>query len=322
MLGVVPAVSAPETKPTVLLIDDSVDVHRLLRARLKHEPIELADAFTGEEGVAMAKATRPGTVLLDLDMPGMDGFQVLRALKAQPSLAEVPVIVLSASAEADDKVTAFDLGASDYVHKNLTNPGDVLELKARLRASLRLERLVRMLAEQANLDGLTGLGNRKSFDRRWAQEVSENQRYGHPLSLAMFDLDHFKSVNDTFGHPAGDAVLQEFAKVIAANCRGTDIPCRFGGEEFVLILPHTAPADAQQVVDRIRTTLEAKVWPRHPERTITVSIGVAGAPAGSGPVTAEQWIAMGDKALYAAKHGGRNRVVVAEPVGLALAKAG
>lgn len=314
--------STNEAKPTVLLIDDAVDVHRLLRARLKHEPIELADAFTGEDGVAMAKATRPGTVLLDLDMPGMDGFQVLRALKAESNLADVPVIVLSASAEADDKVTAFDLGASDYVYKNLNSPGDVLELKARLRASLRLERLVRMLAEQANLDGLTGLGNRKSFDRRWAQEVSENQRYGHPLSLAMFDLDHFKSVNDTFGHPAGDAVLQEFAKVVVANCRGTDIPCRFGGEEFVLILPHTAPADAQQVVDRIRTTLQAKVWPRHPERTITVSIGVAGAPAGCGPVTTEQWIAMGDKALYAAKHGGRNRVVVADPVGLSLAKAG
>ncbi len=311
-----------EPKPTVLLIDDAVDVHRLLRVRLKHEPIELADAFGGEEGLTMAKAARPGTILLDLDMPGMDGFQVLRALKATPALADVPVIVLSANAEADDKVAAFDLGASDYVHKSLTNPGDVLELKARLRAALRLDRLVRMLAEQANVDGLTALGNRKCFDRRWAQEVSENQRYGHPLSLAMFDLDHFKSVNDTFGHPAGDAVLQEFARVIAANCRGTDIPCRFGGEEFVLILPHTAPADAQMVVDRIRTTLEAKVWAKHPERTITVSIGVAGAPAGSGPVTAEQWIAMGDKALYAAKHGGRNRVVVADAIGLALAKAG
>lgn len=304
-------------KPIVLLIDDSPDVHRLIRVRLRHEPIEVVSANGGAEGLATAKQIKPATILLDLDMPGMDGFEVLRALKRDPELANTPVIVLSGMSEADDKVTAFDLGAADYVTKSFEKPSDLAELRARLRASLRVERLLRLLAERAELDGLTGLGNRVQFNRRWSQEVAGNQRYGKALSLALFDIDHFKRINDTYGHPAGDAVLMEFAKQLFASCRQTDVACRLGGEEFALIMTETALEGAAQVADRVRQGLMATRWPRHPEHVVTVSAGVIGATTGANGATPELWFEAADKALYAAKHGGRNRVVTGAAENLA-----
>ncbi|MBL8759384.1 MAG: diguanylate cyclase [Phycisphaerae bacterium] len=302
-----------EPKPTVLLIDDSIDTHRLLRARLKHEAMELLDAFSGEDGLATAKQVKPSLILLDLDMPGMDGFTVLRQLKGDSATATIPVVVLSGTRESEDRITAFDLGAADFITKNLNDPADLAELRARLRAALRMERLLRLLSERAEIDGLTGLGNRAQFNRRFTQELAENQRYGHPFSLAVFDADHFKKVNDTFGHPAGDEVLVGLGKIITASCRQTDVPCRFGGEEFALIMPNTTPADAKVVCERIRQALQAQVWPRHPEHQVTCSAGIAGADGATG-LTAEQLLEAADKALYEAKKSGRNRVVLAEPV--------
>ncbi len=307
-----------EPKPTVLLIDDAVDTHRLLHARLKHENMELLDASSGEEGLAMARQQKPSLILLDLDMPGLDGFTVLRQLKGDAATATIPVVVLSGIRESEDRITAFDLGASDFITKNFNDPADLAELRARLRAVLRLERLLRLLSERAEIDGLTGLGNRAQFNRRFAQELAENQRYGHPFALAVFDCDHFKKVNDTFGHPAGDEVLVGLGKIITQSCRQTDVACRFGGEEFVLIMPNTAPADALIVCERIRTTLAGVVWPRHPAHQVTCSAGIAGAE-GATSLSPEQMLDAADKALYAAKKAGRNRVIIAEP---SLAKAG
>lgn len=301
-----------EPKPKLLIIDDSEDTHKQLRARLKYEHLELLSATGGQAGIDVALAERPACILLDLDMPGLDGFQVLRALKAEQVTTNTPVVVLSGTNSPDDKVTAFDLGASDFVVKSLSNAGDIAELKARIRAVLRMERLVRMLADRAELDGLTGLGNRAAFNRRWAQAVAENKRYGHPLTLMLLDLDHFKRVNDAFGHPAGDEVLVEFSRVVQASCRQTDIPCRFGGEEFAVVLTSTGPIDAGVVAERIRSSLQATNWPRHPEHKVTVSIGLAGCDlAAPADTTPEGWIERCDKALYEAKHGGRNRVVTA-----------
>ncbi len=311
------ALATDDTKPIVLLIDDSVDVHRLLRARLKHEHIQLVATTSGLEGVEFAKGHGPSTILLDLDMPGVDGFETLRALKEEGTTHNIPVIVLSGMDDSEDKVTAFDLGATDYV----TKPCDLAELRARLRASLRLDHLLRLLAERADVDGLTGLSNRSHFDKRWAAEVEECKRYGTPLSIALLDIDHFKSVNDTYGHPAGDEVLAEFAQLIAKSCRTSDIPCRYGGEEFAMIMPHTSPEDAKVVCERIRQSLRAMEWPRHPERVITVSIGVAGC-AGGCTQTPEQWLEQADQCLYGAKRAGRDRVATKDLGGPAMAKAG
>jgi two-component system, cell cycle response regulator len=308
-MGTVKMTTTPanyDSTPMVLIIDDSPEVHRLLRARLRHEEISLVSAYSGAEGVSTAAAKIPALVLLDLDMADMDGFEVLRRLKEQSCTLEIPVIVLSGLHGAQDKVSAFDLGAVDYI----TKPFNLTELRVRVRSALRLHRLVQMLAQRAHIDGLTGLWNRAHFDKRWSDEVAECTRHGRALSLAMMDVDHFKAVNDIFGHPAGDAVLQGLAKVFERECRREDIACRYGGEEFAMIMPETGPDDAARVCERIRLALRETVWARHPDRRISLSIGIAGAMRG-GSVAAEKWLEVADRALYSAKQAGRDAMMVA-----------
>jgi two-component system, cell cycle response regulator len=314
-------VATEGNKPRVLLVDDSVVVHRLLQARLKHEDIALETCLSGAEALERVKGNPPSVVLLDLQMPDIDGFEVLRRLKDSAATHNLPVIVLSGRTGSEDKVAAFDLGATDYV----TKPCDMAELRARLRAALRTERLMRLLAERAEVDGLTGLANRAAFNKRWAEKVAEVQRYKCALCMAMIDADHFKRINDTYGHPAGDQVLQTIAQLIQQECRTPDVVCRFGGEEFALIMPNTAPADGAGVAERIRASIAQVVWPRHPEHSVTVSIGLAGTAANGPCVPAEQWLDMADKNLYQAKHSGRNRVIwndIGTLLPLQLAKAG
>ena len=319
-MGIIPPnLPVEEAKSLVLVIDDSPDVHRLLKARLRQEAVDLLHAESGQAGIKLAVETNPVVILLDLDMPEMDGFEVLRALKDNPKTLEIPVIILSGLQSPQEKVTAFDLGAVDYI----TKPFDLTELRVRVRSALRMYRLLQMLSQRAQIDGLTGLWNRAYFQTRWSEEVSRSSRHNRPLSVAMFDADHFKSINDTYGHPAGDSVLQGIGKVLQREARASDICARYGGEEFVVIMPDTAPADAKVFCERVRTAIEAVSWPRHPERKVTCSIGIAGA-AESVLLTPEQWIELADRNLYAAKKGGRNQSVITDvsPAALKLAKAG
>lgn len=292
-------------RPIVLVVDDSPLVHRLLKARLRDEAIELRHAHSGKEALDIIHGNDIATVLLDLNMPEMDGFEVLRALGNSESGTHVPVIVLSGQQDSQDKVMAFALGAIDYI----TKPFDLAELRARLRSSLRLHRLVRMLSERAQMDGLTGLWNRSHLDERLEQLVTTAERSNRPLSVALLDLDHFKSINDNYGHPAGDAALQGTAEILTASARTSDIACRYGGEEFAILMPETTPEQAQVLCDRIREAMEARHWPAHPDRKITVSIGLCGSDGATGQPP-EQWLAHADAALYRAKEGGRNRVIV------------
>lgn len=296
-----------EETPRVLIIDDSPEVHRLLKARLRHEEIELSSAHSGAEGIRLAASSMPALVLLDLDMADMDGFEVLRRLKNEATTLDIPVIVLSGLHGAQDKVSAFDLGAVDYI----TKPFNLTELRVRLRSALRLHRLVQMLAQRAHIDGLTGLWNRAHFDKRWSDEVAECIRHGMALSLAMMDIDHFKLVNDAFGHPAGDAVLQGLARIFEHVCRREDVACRYGGEEFALIMPQTRPDDAARLCDRIRTAVREMVWPRHPDRNVTLSIGIAGSSR-VGKMDAARWLEIADRTLYSAKQAGRDTLLVTD----------
>ena len=296
-----------EARPVVLVIDDSADVHRLLKARLKQEEVELVSTVNPREGLELAARLAPAVVLLDLDMPDMDGFQVLRALKDNQATHHVPVMILSGMSSMQDKVTAFELGAIDYV----TKPFEFTELRVRLRSALRVHRLLTMLSSRAQLDGLTGLWNRSYFDSRLADEASRCSRHGRPFSLAIVDCDHFKSINDTFGHPAGDAVLQGLAKILRHECRQVDVVCRFGGEEFVILMPDTKPADAAAMSERIRQAIEQTVWSRHPERKVTASFGVVGVD-GACSAGASAWLEEADRNLYISKRGGRNKVTTSE----------
>jgi two-component system, cell cycle response regulator len=294
-------------RPRVLAIDDSDLVHRLLRARLRHERIDLHSVHTADEGIAAAKKLQPEVILLDIDLEDLDGFEVLARLKADPITRDIAVIFVSASNETMDRVRGLDLGAVDFVGK----PFDVGELKARVRSALRMQRLVKMLAQRAQLDGLTGLWNRAYLDDRLEAETASAIRYGNSLSLVLCDLDRFKSLNDSYGHPFGDEVLERTAGILGSG-RSPDVACRYGGEEFALIAPGTDLMETMEVAERHRVRISEIQWTDRPGVRISASFGVADLSCISGAPTPEKLIAAADQALYRAKKAGRNQVVAAD----------
>jgi two-component system, cell cycle response regulator len=310
-----------DARQSVLVIDDAEEIHDLVDARLRAEGVEILHALDAETGLALARERRPDLFLLDLDLPGRGGLDVCRELKADLDLASIPVIILTGTIEVSAKVKAFDAGAIDYV----TKPFDAVELRARVRAALRTKRYQDLLATRAQLDGLTGLWNRAYFDTRLAEDVAVASRYGRPLGLLMIDIDHFKRLNDRHGHPFGDAVLRLVASTIVACLRTSDVPCRYGGEEFGVIMRETDAEAACQVAERIRDAVDA-MSAGPPERPIhvTVSVGSCGADRLTGDLTPAAFVATADQGLYSAKRTGRNRVCCGsqEPVEAAPLPAG
>ena len=301
------SVNANAAPARLLAIDDSSLIHRLLKTRLASERLEVFCAANGEEGLRLARAMQPEVILLDYNMPDMTGFEVLLELQGDQITRSIPVILVSGEADTDLKVRAFELGAIDFVLK----PFNSAEMRARVRSAVRMSTMIRMLAQRAQLDGLTGLWNREHFDRRLSQELNSGDRYAHAVSLVMCDLDHFKQINDSFGHPFGDQVLEEFAHQLGV-CRDIDICCRYGGEEFAIILPQTAAEEAATMVERLRTRLTETTWRDHDDLVVTASFGISDT-ARIDPVTAYELVSSADKALYAAKHNGRNRIEIAPP---------
>ena len=304
--------AAPPGVPRVLVIDDSPDSHALLAARLRSERLELITAMNAHQGVELALERAPDLVLLDLDLPDVSGLDVCRRLQTDPRTMNVPVLFLTGTEDPSVKAAALDLGAVDYV----TKPFDPAELRARVRSALRTKHYHDMLATRAQLDGLTGLWNREYFDRRLQEELSAAQRHGQPLSIALIDLDHFKRVNDTYGHPFGDHTLQAFAAGLTRTVRTSDVACRYGGEEFVVILRQTGAMEALKAAERMRSMVaQLKLHSRGQPVPVTASLGVAALEQQSSAkppsVRPELLIQAADTALYRAKNEGRNRVVLA-----------
>ena len=289
----------------LLTIDDSPWVHRLLRGRLRHERLEMHSAMTGVQGLEVARTLLPDVILLDFDLPDIDGFQVMERLKSDTATNNIPVIALSSETATGYKVRAFDLGAHDYVIK----PFEVAELRARIRSAVRLRQMIRMLDERARIDGLTQLWNRTYFDTCLNDEVKLALRHGHPLSLLVCDLDEFKMLNDSYGHPYGDYVLESLARMLRSG-RSGDVACRYGGEEFAIIMPNTTAEEARLVGDRLRRGLRAHTWEGQPDLQVTASFGVSDLIR-SPELTAEALLASADAALYEAKARGRDQVVLA-----------
>ena len=297
--------STEQRKPRLLAIDDSALIHRLLKARLRSERLEIHCATTGAAGLHAAKQLLPEVILLDVNIPDVDGFSVLEDLKSNPNTHDIPVIVFSGSCDTSAKIRAFDMGAIDFV----TKPFDLGELKARVRSAVRLRLLISMLAQRAQIDGLTGLWNRAHFDQRLHDELASAQRHDEPLALILCDLDNFKVVNDTYGHPFGDQVLEEFAAILASG-RSSDVACRYGGEEFAVILPRQSVDDAAAVARRFRTELRERTWNRTEGLLITASFGVTDLLRIS-EATVNAMVHSADGALYQAKKQGKDRVVMA-----------
>jgi diguanylate cyclase (GGDEF)-like protein len=308
MVRSVSSTSIPATR-SVLAIDDAPDIHELLEVRLAPEGLVLYRALDATEGLAKARELRPDLILLDLYLPGTDGFDLCRMLKDDPATAQIPVIFLTAATDVVAKVQGFELGAVDYVQK----PFVPEELRARVRAALRSKQDRDVLSARAQVDGLTGVWNRSYFDHRLQEAIAATRRYGRPVSLVMLDVDHFKQTNDTFGHPFGDLVLQAVGELLQTTLRATDVPCRFGGEEFALILPETEEQPATQTAERIRIRVAELVFrPKDVPVRITASLGVACSTSfDPDRLSPTAMVEAADGALYRAKHEGRNRVSVA-----------
>jgi diguanylate cyclase (GGDEF)-like protein len=317
--------AAVAERSRILVVDDSRTQLDWLVEVLEREGYEVAPALDGKEAIRIVRTAPPDLVLLDMILPDMDGLEVLRIIKARPEDQYIPVIILSVKADLDSKVTGLRIGADDFLAK----PFAEAEILARCAAMLRIKHLQerlhemqRKLEEQSVTDALTGLKNRRFFDERLNEEFRRAQRYGDYLSLIMIDLDHFKQVNDRFGHPAGDAVLREAASLIRASIRDPDICARYGGEEFAVVLPKTHMSGALAVAERIWRELGTKRYTVAPggvapvtagapgasrEIQITASIGIAFYPSkdiGSG----ELLLRFADQALYQAKRAGRNTI--------------
>jgi len=289
----------------LLIIDDDPDALEIARIRLAKEGLDIVCAEGGIEGLKLAQTVNPDLILLDLEMPDLSGMEVCRALKADPELCMIPVLFLTASTNAEDKVRGLDLGAVDYV----TKPFDAFELCARVRAALRTKHLQDLLIQYAHIDPLTGLPNRRALMERLEVEWARLQRHGGHLSFIMSDIDHFKQVNDRFGHHIGDKMLQEVARAIAKQCRDLDFPTRYGGEEFAVVVPFENSEGAAQLAARCRQEIAAIAMPfGELTLTTTASFGVAEATGLDSP---EALVQQADAALYEAKNAGRNAVRIA-----------
>jgi diguanylate cyclase (GGDEF)-like protein len=287
-----------------LIIDDSSDIHELVTLWLAEEPLEFRSCGTGREGITEAARFSPDLILLDVDMPDINGFEVCRRLKADPATAAIPIVFLTGAASTDEKLHGLELGAVDYV----TKPFDPAELRARVRISLRTKALVDMLSRTAMLDGLTGLFNRAYFDQRLTQSLALVARGGDPFGCILIDIDHFKSINDQFGHPFGDRVLRSVATALASDCRQEDVVCRYGGEEFAVLTPGQAIKGAAVLAERKRAAIEQLAF-SHEGRPVRVTCSIGVTDSTVGPP--DQILTIADACMYQAKRAGRNRLVVA-----------
>ena len=304
-------------KATVLLVEDDPIQANATKEILLKAGYEVLMAADGINAIKAVKNNMPDIVLLDVVLPGLDGHEVCRWLKLEESTRGIPVIMLTVKKDLADKISGLHIGADDYLPK----PYNELELNARIYASLRtkalqdelrnknkqLEDLLCKVEYMAITDSLTGLFNRRRFHEILSKEFERSKRYATPFSLIMADIDHFKKINDNYGHQAGDTVLKEVTSIIKKNTRETDTTARYGGEEFMVVMPNTNKSDAMNLAERIRSSIEKSIFSEIDGQNITVSIGLTGMP--DPDITKEDvLIRCTDFALYRAKNTGRNRV--------------
>jgi diguanylate cyclase (GGDEF)-like protein len=317
---------------TVLIVDDDAALVEHVRQGLTPYGYRFREARDGAQALSAIREHRPDIILMDVEMPGLGGVEVCRIIKAnsgEGGFGFIPVILMTAR-QAAGKVEGLELGADDY----LVKPFDMMELGARVKSMLRLKALQDALVEKnreldkankelarkreellalSRTDPLTSLYNRRYFEERLQEEFARARRYRAPLSLAMLDVDFFKRINDTYGHPFGDEVLRAVAQVTRARLREVDLLARYGGEELIALLPETSPVDALRACERVREAIEALQLdysgPDGGKQVVrcTASLGLASLPSPS-LQTPEDLLRAADECLYAAKGAGRNRV--------------
>jgi two-component system, cell cycle response regulator len=299
--------SLPEFK--IVVADDSPVYRKLVVQALTKENATYC-AKNGSEAVELFKKHQPAVVISDWEMPDLTGIELCAEIRRQQN-PYTYVILLTGKTDKEQVIKGLASGADDYLTKPF-HPGELLARVAVGRRIADLHREVqaknRLLEELALTDSLTGLPNRRAVESWAERELSGAGRYGFPVWVAMADLDHFKSVNDNYGHQAGDLVLKNFAELIKANTRASNICGRIGGEEFVIVLSHIDRGNAHTAVERLRRRLEDERFEFNGCRLgVTASFGIAGFQGQKPPEFAEL-LRQADNALYAAKRNGRNRI--------------
>jgi len=306
------------SKAKILIIEDDAIQAKQTRTVLESAGYEIFLAENGGTGFKLARTKPIDLVLLDMVLPDFSGDQICKWLKRDEFTQAIPVIMLTAKNTVEDRVAGLQVGADDYIPKPFSDKELLARIQAGLRVKMRqdelrgmkdkLEDRLKDVVEMASTDVGTGLYNRRHFNELLEKEFSRAKRFNEPLSCLMLDIDHFKKINDTYGHPAGDSVLSEIAGILKKEVRTIEIVARYGGEEFVLLLPKTKTKEAIKPATRIAksiSTCQFRGLP--PDRSITVSIGIAGLPDSS-ITNKEELVQCADYALYKAKRGGRNRI--------------
>jgi two-component system, cell cycle response regulator len=300
----------------VLIAEDDPVSRRMLEAFLKKWRYEVVTAKDGLDAVRILESEdAPALAVLDWMMPGLEGPEVCRRVRAHPDRPYVYILLLTARTQRDDLLRGLESGADDY----LTKPFDASELRARLRAGLRILNLQNGLIAareessfRATHDELTGLANRRVVLDEIAKEHARHLRQGGSFAIVLVDLDHFKSVNDTLGHPTGDAVLKEVSRRMARSVRPYDTVGRYGGEEFIVVAPSCGRSGAIALAERILNSLRsAPIETDRGTLSVTVSCGIAISTAAK-PLDPRELIHLADEALYRAKERGRDRSELAK----------
>ncbi len=296
-----------ETLPTVLIVDDD-RVNRAALAELLRDDCRLVLAKDGPSALQrLAEEEDVSLILLDISMPGMDGYEVLSRVRADKRTADVSVIFITGSTEAQDEERGLLLGAADYVSKPI-RPAIV---RARIRNHLKLAMQHRELERLSQQDGLTGIANRRHFDKALDRSCRHAHRTGEALGVAIFDVDHFKQYNDRYGHAAGDEALRQVARVLAGSARRPyDVVARYGGEEFVMIMPGVA--NFEVLLDQMRQAVLDLALPHDasPSNAVLTVSGGGVTAAGAAADDPAALLARADQLLYRSKQAGRNRVLV------------
>jgi diguanylate cyclase (GGDEF)-like protein len=288
-------------KSSVLVVDDDPDKRMLLAVALQMAGYEVRTANDGEAGLAAVESYQPDLIITDVMMPRMDGYELARRVRANPQTRFIPIIIQTAARnDAQDARRGAEVGALGYI----TDPTDIDLLLARARTLLDFKSYLDTCEEAAFTDHLTGLANRRRFERQLEREVTRTLRYSRPFCLLLLDIDHFKRVNDTYGHDAGDEAIRRLGNILQVGTRGIDTAARIGGEEFAVILTETDFEGGIEVAERLRQAIKTAEFPT--AENITASFGVAEFPLCA--QTGRELIAVADAALYEAKRQGRDRV--------------
>ncbi|GGX08416.1 diguanylate cyclase [Undibacterium macrobrachii] len=294
------------SKPKVLVVDDQAVNIRLVHDLFKDE-YDIVMATNGEQAISQCDAQMPDIILLDVVMPGIDGYEVCRILKSKPNTKNIPIIFLTSKTEDAEEILGFQLGAADCIAK----PINQLVLSARLKTHLILKLQTDALRSMALIDGLTGIANRRRFDEQlqidWRQCIRQEQ----PMSILMIDVDYFKQYNDLYGHLKGDECLVQIAKILkSVTQRPIDLVARYGGEEFVCILPNTDLKGAVKLAEQMLTKTRTQAIPQNKTNEnsiVTISIGVA-STIGTHGRSVDSLLEAADTQLYEAKTNGRDRL--------------